>query len=198
MCHTTWKRTSTYELWKSWGKWLHAWFEFANHVTLTTYFLSYEKQMKGYNCLFKAQGPYSICHFDLGQFGTSIHLWLATLSYLLTLIGTLVFERYVLKCGSKNGHQKDLCLKETEQVHAQNLMLILGSTINIDWGDLHDRSMRKRMFTLIVNEVFIHITSNTLWRKWIWKWFQFANHLALIACFYILWVVAGSKFKSSS
>jgi hypothetical protein len=61
----------------------------------------------------------------------------------------------VVKCGSKNGHQKDMCLKETERVHAQNLMLNLGSSINIDWKDLHDRSMRKRMFTLIMNKISI-------------------------------------------
>ena len=76
-----------------------------------------------------------------------------TLLELLTLIGTPIPEWYVVKCESKNRHQKDMCLREMEQVHAQNLILILGSTININWKNSHDHSMRKRMFTLIMNKV---------------------------------------------
>jgi hypothetical protein len=29
-----------------------------------------------------------------------------------TMICTLIFEGYVVGCGSKNGHQKETCLKE--------------------------------------------------------------------------------------
>jgi hypothetical protein len=111
--------------------------------------------MKNYNCLCKAQDLTTFVILDLGRFATSIHLRLATLNQLLTFIGTLLFEWYVVKCGSKKEHQQDMCLIETERVHAHNLMFILGSPINIDWGDLDDHSIRKRMFTLIMNRIFI-------------------------------------------
>ena len=37
-----------------------------------------------------------------------------------------IYEWYVVRCGSKNGHQNDMCLKEIG-LHAQNMLTILGS-----------------------------------------------------------------------
>ena len=36
----------------------------------------------------------------------------------------------MIRCGSKNKYQKNVCLKESE-LHAQNLITILGSIVNI-------------------------------------------------------------------
>ena len=43
---------------------------------------------------------------------------------------THIFECDVVRCGSKNGIQKDKCLKEIE-LGAQNMIIILGSIVNI-------------------------------------------------------------------
>ena len=48
----------------------------------------------------------------------------------------------MVRCGSKNGHQKDLCLIKIG-LHAQNLLTILDSTINIIGGGLYDDLMKK-------------------------------------------------------
>ena len=51
-----------------------------------------------------------------------------------TIIGTRVFERFVVTCGSKNWHQKDMCLKMIE-LHAQSMSTHVGSIVNQhDWG----------------------------------------------------------------
>ena len=50
-----------------------------------------------------------------------------------TLTWTPIFESYVVRCGSKNGHQKDMSLKEIG-LHAQNMLTILGSKVNMIWG----------------------------------------------------------------
>ena len=41
---------------------------------------------------------------------------------------TRVFECYVVRYGSKNGYQKDMCLKVI-RLCAQNMIAILGSTV---------------------------------------------------------------------
>ena len=44
---------------------------------------------------------------------------------------TPIFEWYVVRCGSKNGHQKGImCFKEIG-LHAPNVLTILGSIVNI-------------------------------------------------------------------
>ena len=48
----------------------------------------------------------------------------------IAIIWTLVFEWYMVRCRSKNGHQKDMCLVEVE-LRAQNMLIILVSIINI-------------------------------------------------------------------
>ena len=42
-------------------------------------------------------------------------------------------ERYVVRCGSNNGYQKDMCSKDIE-LHAQIMRTTLGSIINMIWG----------------------------------------------------------------
>ena len=44
-----------------------------------------------------------------------------------------VFKYYVVICGSKNRHQKDLHAKEI-RLHAQNMITILGSMVNMIGG----------------------------------------------------------------
>ena len=41
-----------------------------------------------------------------------------------------MFERYVPRCGSKNGRHNDMCLEEVG-LRAQNMLTILSSTINL-------------------------------------------------------------------
>ena len=48
-------------------------------------------------------------------------------------IWTPIFEWYVVRSGSKNGHQKDLCLKETRTC-AQNMLTILSPIVNMIGG----------------------------------------------------------------
>ena len=40
------------------------------------------------------------------------------------------FEWYMVRCGSKNGHQKDMCFKEIG-LRAENILIILASIVNI-------------------------------------------------------------------
>ena len=47
-----------------------------------------------------------------------------------------------------------MCLKEIG-FHVQNMLTILGSIINIFGGDLEDHLMSKRIFTLMMNKMFI-------------------------------------------
>ena len=56
--------------------------------------------------------------------------------------------------GYKNGHQKDTCSKEIGP-HAQNMMTIPGSIVNIIGGDLYDHLMSTRIFILIKQRIFI-------------------------------------------
>ena len=52
---------------------------------------------------------------------------------ILRLELTVVFEHCVVRCGSKNGYQKDVSLKDVG-LAAQNLLTILSSIVKIDWG----------------------------------------------------------------
>jgi hypothetical protein len=46
---------------------------------------------------------------------------------------TPTFEWYVIRCGSKNTQQKDLCVKGVG-LHVQNMMIVGGSIVNIIGG----------------------------------------------------------------
>jgi hypothetical protein len=50
---------------------------------------------------------------------------------------TPIFEWCVARVGSKNGCPKDMSFEEI-RLHAQNMMTILGSTMNIIGGTLYD------------------------------------------------------------
>ena len=50
-------------------------------------------------------------------------------------IWTPIFEWYEGRCGSKNRHQKDMCLKEIE-VRAQNMLIFLCSVVNMIEGSV--------------------------------------------------------------
>ena len=48
---------------------------------------------------------------------------------------THVFEWYVVWCTSRNIYPKNLCFKEIG-LHAQNMTIIIDSTIHITWGEV--------------------------------------------------------------
>ena len=61
----------------------------------------------------------------------------------------------MVRCRSKYGHQIGIiCLKEIG-LRARNLLTILGSIVNNNSQDLHGHLMSSRMFTLIMNKVFV-------------------------------------------
>ena len=103
-----------------------------------------------------------------------------------TIIWTPVLECCVFRCRSKNWHQKDMCLKEVG-LHAQSMLIILGSIVNMIRGDLYDRLLSTRITTLITNKIFIWALQ--IWGKWLQAQFGFANHHGRIACFitYMKW-----------
>ena len=49
------------------------------------------------------------------------------------LDSTSIFEWHVVRCDSKNGHQKNMCPKYII-LHVQNMITILSSIVNIIWG----------------------------------------------------------------
>ena len=63
----------------------------------------------------------------------------------------------MVRCGSKNRHQKDKCLEEI-RLCVQNTLTIIGSIIDIVRGHLYDHLMSTRISTLIENKVY-HINS---------------------------------------
>ena len=53
------------------------------------------------------------------RYKVSMPYWPAYLNW------TPMFEWYVVGCGSKNGHHKDMCLEEI-RLRAQNMIIILA------------------------------------------------------------------------
>jgi hypothetical protein len=49
---------------------------------------------------------------------------------------------------------KDVCL-EDKGLRAQDTLTIIGSIVNIIGGDLYDHIMSTRIFTLVMNKIFI-------------------------------------------
>ena len=59
------------------------------------------------------------------------------------------------RCGSKNGHQKGImCLNEIG-LHAQSMVTIIFFNSQHDHGGLFDHLMSRRIFTLIMNKIYI-------------------------------------------
>ena len=67
---------------------------------------------------------------------------------------TPIFEWCVARIGSKNGYPKDMSLEEI-RLHAENMMTILGSTINIIGGTYMTIVMSTRIFSLIMDKQFM-------------------------------------------
>ena len=69
---------------------------------------------------------------------------------------TPIFEWYVIRCGFKNGYQKDMYLIEIG-LRAQNMIPILGSIVNIIGGNLYDHLISTRILTLIVKKILYEL-----------------------------------------
>ena len=83
-------------------------------------------------------------------------LWEPLWATLLSLRQTCLIptqQWYVVRCGSMNKHQQDICLKETG-LRAQDMRVILGHSRH-DSEDLCDHLMKMNFFTLIMKKIFI-------------------------------------------
>ena len=59
------------------------------------------------------------------------------------------------RCGScKYRHPKNICLNETG-LHPQNLLTIFKVNSQCNWVNLDDALIGKRIFSLIMNKIFI-------------------------------------------
>ena len=82
----------------------------------------------------------------------------------IAIMWTLCFTWYVVGWGSKNGHHKNVCLKEI-RLCAKNMINILSSIINIivffvfffgGGAGLYQHLMRTRMLTLKMNNALMN------------------------------------------
>ena len=71
------------------------------------------------------------------------------------LIWITVSEWFVVRFISINWHQHDVCLKGIIGLRAQNMLTILGSIVNHVQRDLCDDIMSTRIFSLIMNKIFV-------------------------------------------
>ena len=62
----------------------------------------------------------------------------------------------MVRCGSKNGYQKDMRLKAIA-LHVQTMLIVLSSTgqHNLGGRDLYDRLRSTRIFTLTMIRILI-------------------------------------------
>jgi hypothetical protein len=81
-------------------------------------------------------------------------------------------------CGSKNGYQKGMCLKEIG-LCVQKMITIVSSLVNTIERDLYDHLMGTKIFALMMNEIFIQILKIM---KWLWTQLYIVNCLILRAC----------------
>ena len=58
-------------------------------------------------------------------------------------------EWCVVRCGSKHGHHKNMCLENTG-LNAQDLLTILASIVNIIGRPTYDHLTTPRIFILII------------------------------------------------
>jgi hypothetical protein len=71
----------------------------------------------------------------------------------------------------RNGYQKDMPSKEIG-LHAQNIITILGSIINIIGWKVYDHLMSTEMLNLINNKMFICAPIPVLYRPTSKRWFM--------------------------
>ena len=86
----------------------------------------------------------------------------------ITTIWTPVFEWYVVRCGSKNGHQR-LVFKRDWATCSKYLNYSRLSSQHV-WGNQYGHLMSMRIFTLIMNKIFIwapkilrQLAKGTIW-----------------------------------
>lgn len=87
--------------------------------------------------------------------------------------------------GSKNKTQRVMYLKEMNGLLVKILLIILSSIVNIVIAYLYIHLIRKRMFVLILNNIFLwppKLWGDT-WEGGLLPWFEFASHFPLIAYF---------------
>ena len=81
-----------------------------------------------------------------------------------------IFEWCVVRCGSKNGHQINIRIKEVA-LRDQNVLTILNWVVNVIEKDLYDHLMSTRTFTLIIKKhnsydyvkALRQLTTNAIW-----------------------------------
>lgn len=75
-----------------------------------------------------------------------------------TIIWTLIFELYVVWCGSKHWHKCDICLKDTGFCAPRNMITIMGLKFNkigvglVGEASLYDHLINTRILTLIMDK----------------------------------------------
>ena len=68
----------------------------------------------------------------------------------ISLNWTPIFESYVVRCGFKNTYPKDMSFQEFG-LHAQIMITILSSLVNIIGEDIYDQLLSMRIFDLTMN-----------------------------------------------
>ena len=72
----------------------------------------------------------------------------------IAIIWTTIFEWCVVRCGSKNGHQKDMFSNKIG-FGAQKYANHCGLISNRNWENLHDHLMSTGILTLIMKNIYI-------------------------------------------
>ena len=91
---------------------------------------------------------------------------------------TPIFEWHVIRCGSNNKHQNRM------DYMSKNMSTIWSSKVNIIGGEYNEHSLSTRIFTLVMNMIFIQAPK--IMRKVVVRRFQLANHLVLHHMFHIV------------
>ena len=124
-------------------------------VSMKSYCIIFYMEYKG-SCFHKACGK----KFRLESCRVNLYTWLQMghAPHLVTYLDwTPLFECYMLWCGSKNKYQKGiLCFKKIG-VCAQNMKTVISSIVNI-----YDHLVSTKIFTLIMNQIFIRRASNIM------------------------------------
>ena len=84
-------------------------------------------------------------------------------------------------CGSKNGHERDMCWEEIRP-RVQSLLIILDAIINLIWGTYVIISKLNGFFIWMMNRTFKHALQ-IITRVELLAWFGIANIRTLIECF---------------
>ena len=77
---------------------------------------------------------------------------------------SLYIQVVCVRCGSKTGHQKDMCLTKIK-LHVHNVLTILGSVVYIIGRNVMINKLWRGSW------LWVWISSYELWKPW-WKWLQ--------------------------